>query len=117
MYWIERVLKGDKVRFKIRRELSNENWPDVTEIVNKCFPNLVQHINLADSIFEDMIRRYPIEYYELFVKPSIIIMDKESAISFIKLFEELTNTKIDQSSFKICYEGKHYTISLEYPCG
>ncbi|MEM0090216.1 MAG: hypothetical protein QXF84_02580 [Nitrososphaerota archaeon] len=117
MHNIRRLMKTDIVRVKIRREYCKENWPDITQLIINIFPKLVQTFKEADSLFQEKVSMYPLEYYELFVRPAVAILSPEEAEMLIMTLEEKTSAKADDTSFKVSFGGNQYTISFEYPCG
>ncbi|PUA31738.1 MAG: hypothetical protein B9J98_05305 [Candidatus Terraquivivens tikiterensis] len=114
---IKRLIKADSVRIKIRRESADQEWPDVTQLVVSLFPELIHAFKEADASFEEKTSTYPPEYYELFVHPAVAVLPLEDADKLIVELEKRTAKKVDDGSFRVLFDGKQYTISVEYPCG
>lgn len=110
-------MRTDTVRIKIRRERGDQGWPDITQLIVNLFPRLVQTFEEANDFFQEKTSMYPLEYYELFVRPAIAVLSLEEAEKLIMALEERTSVKAEGVPFKISFGGKHYTISIEYPCG
>ncbi|MCS7135627.1 MAG: hypothetical protein RMJ14_02595 [Nitrososphaerota archaeon] len=114
---IKKSMKTDTARVKIRRECTDQSWPDITQSIVNFFPRLIQTFEEANDFFQEKTSRYPLEYYELFVSPAIAVLSLEEVEKLITILEEKTSAKVDEGSFKISFNGKQYTISIEYPCG
>jgi hypothetical protein len=114
---IKRLMGTDTVRIKIRREHGEYVWPDITQPIVNLFPKLIQTFKEADYFFQEKTSMYPLEYYELFVRPAVAILSSEEAEKLITILEEKTSAKVDEAPFRASFDGKPYTISIEYPCG
>ncbi|MEM2910356.1 MAG: hypothetical protein QXO01_04760 [Nitrososphaerota archaeon] len=114
---IKRLIRTNTIRIKIRRELGGQDWLDITQLVVNFFPKLIHAFEEADTSFQEKTSTYPPEYYELFVRPAVVVLPLKEADELIRNLEEKTSTKFSEGSFRVCFDGKHYTISVEYPCG
>ncbi len=105
------------IRFKVVRILEGEPCCELNKEELDDFTELIDAFPVADHELEEALKRFPRDYYYLFVKPAVFTLDKERSAKLIKLIEEKCRIDLSEQAATIRYMGNLYRIGFEFPCG
>jgi len=105
------------VRFKVLRVLEGQTDAELSDRDLAGFESLIDAFATADSLLDEVVKRFPREHYRLFVRPAVFQLPQKDAIKLVQLLEERCSVKLDDRTAAVRFSGKLYLVGVELPCG